>query len=545
MAGLALAVAVAAAVPALSEPTGAVVAAPPVSEAALRGHLAFLADDLLQGRESGSRGYDLAALYVAARFESVGLEPAGDGDSYYQPVPLLRNQLEVESARLQITRGRKRSELLWGEDFLMRGDAARGESSVTAPVVFVGYGIAAPGLGYDDYAGTDVEGKIVLTLTGAPPSFPHNQRAYYSSGRTKAEEAVLRGAVGLLRLRTRIDAERVPWERMRFPAGRPGMRWLKKEGEPAGYFPTLRGSAVLSRSGARKLLARTGVELEELLDTADKGSIESIELPVEVTLHRRTTHERVSSPNVAALLRGSDPELRDEYVVYTAHLDHIGIGAEVEGDRIYNGAYDNAMGVSVLLETASAFAELPDPPRRSILFLAVTGEEKGLLGSEYFAHHPSVPIEGIVANVNLDMPLFLSPLVDVVAFGAEHSSLGGTVGRAASAVGFELSPDPMPEEVLFIRSDQYSMVRRGVPAVFLVAGVKSADGGTGGTEVWREFLTTHYHRPSDDLTRPVDYPSAVRFTQVNFLVGLEVANEASRPSWNDGDFFGERFASGD
>jgi hypothetical protein len=545
MAGVALALVVAAALPAWSESIDQTLAPPSISEAALRGHLAFLADDLLQGRESGSRGYNLAALYVAARFESIGLEPAGDSDSYYQAVPLLRNQLEVESARVQITRGRKRSELLWGEDFLMRGDAARGESSVTAPVVFVGYGVSAPELGYDDYADTEVEGKIVLTLTGAPPSFPHNQRAYYSSGRTKAEEAVARGAVGLLRLRTRIDAERVPWERMRFHAGRPGMRWVKKEGDPAGYFPGLRGSAVLSRSGARKLLARTGVELEELLDAAEKGRIESIELPVEVTLRRRTSHERVGSPNVAALLRGSDPELNDEYVVYTAHLDHIGVGAEVEGDGIYNGAYDNAMGVSVLLETARAFAELPEPPRRSILFLAVTGEEKGLLGSEYFAHHPSVPIDGIVANVNLDMPLFLSPLVDVVAFGAEHSSLGGTVGRAASAVGLELSPDPMPEEVLFIRSDQYSMVRRGVPAVFLVAGVKSADGGTGGTEVWREFLTTHYHRPSDDLSRPVDYPSAVRFTQANFLVGLEVANEASRPRWNDGDFFGERFAGGD
>ena len=265
----------------------------------------------------------------------------------------------------------------------------------------------------------------------------------------------------------------------------------------------------------------------------------STPLGFEVTLARKSTHEVITSPNVVGIARGSDPELADEYIVYSAHLDHNGIGAPVDGDAIYNGAYDNAMGSALLIETARAFSE--SPARRSILLIAVTAEERGLLGSDYFAHYPTVPTDAMVANVNLDMPLFLYPVADIIAFGSEHSSLEATVADAISAEGFTLTPDPMPEENLFRRSDQYSFVRRGVPAAYLKPGFTSTDPTIDGKAVQNAHRKQHYHQPSDDLSRPVDWDSAVRFARANARIGYAIAEEDARPTWNEGDFFGEKF----
>jgi Zn-dependent M28 family amino/carboxypeptidase len=303
----------------------------------------------------------------------------------------------------------------------------------------------------------------------------------------------------------------------------------------------LLGNAYLSTEIAHELFAGTPISFEEARAATESSTPASTPLGFEVTLARRSTHEVITSPNVVGLVRGTDPELADEYVVFTAHLDHNGVGAPVDGDAIYNGMYDNAMGSSILIETARAFAAMPEPPKRSILFIAVTGEERGLVGSEYYAHYPTVPSDAIVANVNLDMPLLLFPLSDVIAFGAEHSSLEGVIEDAIAQEGFDLTPDPMPEEVIFIRSDQYSFVKQGVPSVFLVPGFTAAEPGIEGEKLWREFLQTHYHQPSDDLTRPVDWPSAVRFARANVRIGLAVAEDEQRPAWNEGDFFGEKF----
>jgi Zn-dependent M28 family amino/carboxypeptidase len=251
----------------------------------------------------------------------------------------------------------------------------------------------------------------------------------------------------------------------------------------------------------------------------------------------------MESPNVAGLLRGSDPRIRDEVVVFTAHLDHLGIGEPVNGDSIYNGALDNASGSAALLEVARAFARLPKPPRRSVLFLAVTAEEKGLLGSDYFAEYPTVPSERIVANLNLDVLAMLYPLRQVVPMGAEHSTLEATVKRAASQMGIELGPDPFPEEVFFVRSDQYSFVRRGVPSLFLFWGFKS-DSGVDAAARFREWGRTRYHTPQDDLSQPMDLEAGARHAQINFLVGLDVANADGRPAWKPGDFFGRTFGRG-
>jgi hypothetical protein len=511
------------------------------SRASIQAHLNFLADDFLRGRDTGSPEYEIAARYVASQFRSLGLEPAGDDGSFLQSVPLRRTQLDLESARLGIQQGDTVTELTWKKDFLMGGDAAREEVSVTAPVVFVGHGVVAPDQGYDDYAGVDVSGKIVFWIGGAPSSFPSTERAFYSDGTVKSEEAVKRGAVGILAISTAEMAERYPWEWITKNAGSPGYRWLDNEGNPSSFHPELRGGAYLSHEAAAMLFEGSGHSLEDVLEADTENRLESFDLATVVSLSRKTSHEEISAPNVAAILRGSDPKLQREYVVYTAHLDHDGVGEPEDGDGIYNGAYDNAMGTSLVIEVARLFTAGSERPKRSILFLAVTAEEKGLLGAEYFVHNPTVPLDNIVANVNLDMPLFLYPLADVTAFGEQHSSLSGPVAKAAKAAGFEVTPDPMPEEVIFIRSDQYPFVQMGIPAIYFNPGWQSTDPDVDGRAIYMEFLTTHYHTPSDDLTRPVHWESAEKFALANYLLGVEIANDWERPTWNEGDFFGAKF----
>jgi Zn-dependent M28 family amino/carboxypeptidase len=264
-------------------------------------------------------------------------------------------------------------------------------------------------------------------------------------------------------------------------------------------------------------------------------------LPI-VTIHQISRHSSAKSPNVIALLRGSDAQLRDEYVVYSAHLDHLGTGGGVGSDNINNGAYDNASGIATLIEVARAFRALRQKPRRSILFLADTGEEKGEQGSQYFAEFPPVPRNSLVADINMDMFLMLFPIRDLVPFGIEHSTLAAPTSAAAQRLGFELSPDPTPEEVRFIRSDQYAFVRKGIPAMILKAGSKSTDPTVDGTGISRIWLREIYHSPKDDMNQPFDFESGARYARMNFLVGYLVANGASRPTWNAGDFFGRLFA---
>lgn len=508
----------------------------------IEAHVRYLADDARKGRMTGSPEYDEAAAYVARQFEDIGLRPGGEDGGWFQAVPMLAAQIDVDSAKVVFHQDGEQKAQEWQEDFVMGGDTVRPETEITAEVVFVGFGIHAPDMNYSDYDGIDVEGKVVARFGGAPDTFPHNERAFYSSGLTKAEEAVKRGAVGMIGLRSRVDQKRVTWKRISENAGvRPGMAWINLSGDAANYFPELQGSATINISPAEQLFSRAPISFEDALDAADAGKPLSTPLGTEVTLARKTAHESISSPNVIAILEGSDPALSEEYVVYTAHLDHVGTGVAVDGDSIYNGMYDNAMGTALLIETARAFAAMPVAPKRSIVFIALTGEERGLVGSDYFAHYPTVSGDAIVANVNLDMPLFLYPLADIIAFGAEHSSLEGVIDKAIEVEGFQLTPDPMPEEVIFIRSDQYSFVKQGVPSVFLVPGFRSSDGDVDGEALWRGFLQTYYHQPSDDFSRPVDWPSAERFARANVRIGYAVAEDTVRPSWNAGDFFGDKF----
>lgn len=510
---------------------------PEVSPARLEEHIRYLAGDRLQGRGTGTPGYDSAARYVAEQFAFLGLDSAGT-EGYFQRVPFRRARA-VEGSSLVLTGKSGRRTLAPYRDYVPSPNYLLPRVEVTAPLVLAGFGVTAPDRGYDDYRGIDPKGKIVVLLTGAPSSLAPAERAHYATARLKAENAVRRGAVGILVVRTRDQT--FPWDRLVRQSRAGGMRWLGPEGKPADVFPALRGVATLSDAAAGRLFEGAPKSLDQVLTEAAAGKPPAFDLPVRATLRTVSVHAPLESPNVAGLLRGSDPRLRDESVVYSAHLDHLGVGEPVKGDSIYNGALDNASGSAALLEVAGAFAALTRPPRRSVLFLAVTGEEMGLLGSDYFAEHPTVPIEGIVANVNLDGLALLYPLRELVPFGAEHSTLDSTVARVAKRLDIALAPDPFPQEVFFVRSDQYSFVRRGVPSLFPFMGLRS-DSGVDAAARFREWLATRYHTPQDDLGQPMDFEAGARHAQLGFLLGLEIANADERPAWKAGDFFERTFA---
>ena len=513
-----------------------------ISPRALEAHVRFLADDHLQGRMTGSAEYAIAANYVESQFRQIGLQPKGTA-GYLQAVPYASAMLDTASVRASLIGPSGFHELRWKTDFVAGADRVREHVAITAPAVFVGYGVHAPELGYDDFAGVDARGKILVMFRGAPPTFGPNERAYHSTGEAKKKAAVAHGAVGIATLRRTYDIEHYAWDEEALDAGvMPTMSWLSSSGTASDYYPELKAGLVLADAAAPLLFEGSNHSYAELLKLQAAGAeLPHFDLPVQIACERNGRITKVSSPNVIGMLPGSDPKLAGEYLIFTAHLDHLGVGTPVNGDAIYNGAYDNAMGVSLIIEAARALAAAR--PGRSILFAAVSGEESGLLGSDYFAHYPTVPIRSIVAEVNIDMPLFIYPIADLIAYGSEHSTLEDTVRKAAAAEGLALSADPFPDEVFFIRSDVYSLVRQGVPAVDLITGLKSKDPAVNGEELYHEFLRTHYHHPSDDVSRPVDWESAARFARVNVRIALDAANAAQAPRWRKGNFFGNLFAA--
>ena len=508
----------------------------------IRADMSLLADDLLEGRGTGTRGYALAAKYIRSQFEEMGLKPAGNDGTYFQNVPFRRIELLPQQSSVTIRNGGKEQKLVFEKDFVSRGEPLYTDAKVDAPVVFVGFGVSAPEFSYDDYAGSDCKGKIVAMFYGAPEKFPSSQRAHYSSGRVKLANAVAHGAVGYMLIWAGAIEQRTPFSRIVRFYREPSLRWLDSKGVPNDAQPQIRASVTVSKSGAEVLFQGASKSFQDALDTSAKGVPQSFPLTATAAIHIVSRHSPAESPNIAAVLPGSDPQLKSEYVLYTAHADHLGIGEAIDGDSIYNGALDNASGASALLEIARAFTELPQPPRRSVLFLAVTGEEEGLLGSDYYAHYPTVPIHQIVADINMDGISLLYDFRDIVPLGAEHSSLGRVVDEVAQHFGVEVSPDPLPEEVFFIRSDQYSFVRQGVPAVAISDGFKAADPKINGRDVSLAWEKTRYHTPKDDMNQPLNFDAAAKCTRINFAVGYIVAEETERPTWNKGDFFGREFA---
>jgi hypothetical protein len=503
----------------------------------IRGYMNFLADDLLEGRGTGTHGYQLAANYVRTQFESMALKPAGLDGSYFQKVPFRRITLVPQASSVSVKNGDQDQKLVYERDFVLRGDPLRTDTTLNGQVVFVGFGVTAPEFGYDDYAGADVKGKIVAMFYGAPSKFPSAPRAHYSAGRIKIANAVSHGAIGYVLIWAGQVEERIPFLRVVRFYREQSLRWLDKNGTPNDAQPQIRASTTLSKSGATILFQGASKSFTEALDTSAKGQPQSFPLARTLTVHVVSQHTPAESPNIAAILPGSDPQLKNEFVVYSAHADHLGIGEAINGDNIYNGAIDNASGTAAVLAIAHQFSELPQAPRRSIVFLIVTGEEEGLLGSDYYAHNPTIPVAQIAANVNIDGVSLLYDFRDIVPLGAEHSTIASVVDQVAQHFGVEVSPDPLPEEVFFIRSDQYSFVRQGVPAVDITEGFKAADPRINGRDTSLEWERTRYHTPKDDMQQPLNFEAATKLTRIDFAVGYVLAQQDQRPSWNKGDFF--------
>lgn len=506
---------------------------------AIKSHVMFLASDAMRGREAGSPEYDIAAQYVAAQFYAAGLKPGGDkqGESagYLQDVPLVAYKPDGQGT-LTLTGGAGQTALAFGTDYIPSANPRAKETNVTAPVVFVGYGIVAPQYGRDDYAGVDVKGKIVAFVSGSPSKMTGEERAWLGSATTKARFAAERGAVGTIALVTPRSDKLRPFAKLVEANGHTRMTWANADGTghvEEGGIPAL---ATLSLTGAQKLFAGARTNWAKVSREADKAdaAFKAEALPVTLAVATKTTFDKARSSNVVGLLPGSDPALAREVVVLSAHLDHIGISGKGE-DKINNGALDNAIGIASLIEEAKRFGK-EGPAKRTIMFLAVTAEEKGLVGSDYFANHPTVPADSIVADVNLDMPILTYPFEDMVAFGGDRSTLGPIIRRAVEGAGVALSPDPIPDEGIFVRSDHFRFVQKGVPSVFLWPGQK----GPGKAAV-EHFLSTNYHKPSDDLSQPILWEQGVRFVDVNYRIAREIADAPTRPVWNKGDYFGTLF----
>ncbi len=500
---------------------------PPGSADAWWAHIARLADDSMRGREAGSPEHREAADYVAARFAEAGLEPAGANGTFLQPVRFTTRRIVEQQSSLALVRNGTPEPLVLGEHATI-GVRISPAPELEAPLVFVGYGLVVPTVGRNDLEGMDLKGKVVVYLSGAPADIPAATSAHFQSTRWMSMRDA--GAVGTIEIRN-PRANDVPWERYKLARFNQQVT-LADETLEENHGQRLQ--ATFNPAHADLLFAGTGHTIAEVMQLAGANRpLPRFEIPVSVRSRVAATTSGIESHNVAGLLRGADERLREEYVVVSAHLDHTGVGRPIAGDSIYNGAMDNASGIATLIETARAIVSGPRP-KRSIVFVAVTAEEKGLLGSKYYAGRPTVPAAKVVANLNTDMFLPLVPFTGVIANGLEESDLADDLRRVGSALGVRVLTDPEPERRSFVRSDQYSFIKRGVPALSLKVGF---DRDTPEHEVIKRWRAERYHAPSDDLSQPVNRETAVAFNRLYARLLTEVANRPTRPRWNSDSFF--------
>jgi hypothetical protein len=490
-------------------------------------HVAALSADDMEGRAAGTPGHQRAADYVVAELRRLGLRPAGT-DGFFQQVPLSERRVDhaASSARLSVG-GAAATPVALPQAAIVAAGASLPET-VDAPLVFIGYGLHAPASGHDDLAGIDLRGKIAVFIGGSPPQLPGAQRAHARAQRSRflAE----RGAVGAITLIAPGQLA-LPWAQVASGAAEPAMILGGGGGQP-GERPFL--NMVWNPAEAQRLFAGQTRTFAELAAAADaSASLPGFDMNARLAgRFASVTLRSLSSPNVIALLPGSDPALASEHIVLTAHLDGLGVNAAGDGDRINNGALDNAAGVAALLDIADLLRR--QRPRRSILFAFVTAEERGLLGSTYFARNPTVPRQSIAANLNYDMALPLFPLRSVLVLGAEESSIGDSARAVAAATGIPLSPDPFPDRNSFIRSDQYSFIQEGIPAVAFKFGFAA---GSAEAEADRAFRAERYHRPSDDLTTKIFSQDEIRLHDFIVGIALQIANAPQRPRWNSDSIF--------
>ena len=523
----------------LTVPKPVITALEQVQPAAIKAHIAYLADDRLLGRQAGTPGYQMAVDYVTQQLKVLGVQPAGDAGTFVQKVQLRRAFLQpgaifaahdVQGATLPLTAG---------QDYIVYPSPELPATAVAnAPLAFAGFGISAPELGYDDYAGLDVKGKIVLIVRGAPRTFASTVASASQDLSGLLKTAMSHGAVGLLLASTHVGV---------LPDLRRGTySVLGPDGKVAASRSFAVGSqeqfyGAVSAATLQRFLQIAALDTTQVFAAIRSGKPASEVLKTTVSASAQTRYQDVESFNVVGKIPGSDAKLRQEYVVHSAHLDHLGIGASVQGDSIYNGAHDNASGVACVLEIAKIYSRLKGKPKRTMLFVFVTGEELGLLGSSAFAANPTVPKAKIVADINMDMPTIIAPLLSVVALGGQHSTLIEPVKKACAYMAIDLENDPEPEQNRFIRSDQYSFVTAGIPALHLKYGNKTADGRNNLSQQVQEWRAVTYHKPQDDINGRFDFEAGRKYVQLCFLIGYQVAQDVARPRWNKGDFFGQRY----
>lgn len=522
------------ALPLLSLVGAAAVAAPTDTEKGAQWwrHVQILAADDMQGRGTGTPGYDKAADYVIGQLKALGLKPAGT-DGYKQPIAFVEQTVLSEQSKASLVGPKGDVPLAVPGDLIFSGGGGPVPEAIDAPMVFAGYGLHLPEAGHDDFAGLDVKGKVVVVLSGGPANISGALKSHARSER--AQWLAAQGALGLVALVTPKQVE-IPW-----------VRRVALAGAPAVYFDdaTLRETqtpflgAQLDPAKSAMLFEGTGQDFAAIAAAADASApVASFPLALRMKASVAANRRALSSPNLVAMLPGSDPKLSKENVVLSAHLDGYGVGTPIKGDAIYNGALDNASGVASLIEIAKLIKAGKVKPRRSILFTIVTGEEKGLLGARYFAKRPTVPHKSIVADLNFDMALPIFKLTSVTPIGYDQSSLGKDAEAVSAQMGLPITPDPFPDRNVFIRSDQYAFIREGIPALFFKYGFKA---GTPEAETEKAWRANIYHSPFDDANQPVMPEQTAKLNDYVAAVTLRVANDPQRPTWNADSFF-RRFA---
>lgn len=506
----------------------------------LKVDVSFLANDLLEGREAGTVGYGLAAGYVGGQFSAIGLAPAGNDNTYFQPVQMVTSDLILDkSAGISISDqagNAIQANAKIAVDYITRPKVGQTLSKAQGELVFVGYGFSSPNYEQDDFVDIDLTDKIAVVLRGGPHNLNSEERAHF--GATQNERLSERGAIGTIMLFTPTEAAEIPFERlMKYFSSFSSMSWINDKGESYSSAPNIAASAILGSEYAKALFAGQPISWSDVVayKAEERSSLPSFDMGLSANIIAEAQVGSISSPNVLGYLPGTDPALAKEYIVVTAHLDHLGKTPTPESgdDEINNGAMDNAVGIAAMLEAARLLKA--NPSKRPVVFLALTGEEKGLVGSDYFIRNPTLNNGKVVANINLDMPILTYEFTDFVAFGAERSTLYPEVKAAVESLDVTLSPDPVPEKGLFTRSDQYSFVEQGVPAVFLSTGWEN-----GGKEAQADFIKNHYHSVTDEASL-VNFEQLKRFTDINFTIIRNVGNMKARPKWVKDDFFGKIF----
>ncbi len=496
-------------------------------------HIAFLGSDSLAGRGTGTRGGEIAAAYIADELAKCNIQPAGDEHTYFQQIPM-HGSRPLANSNFQIITKRGATPLALGKDYLLYNTGASTFVPKPVPLVFVGYGIVAPEYDYNDYQALNVVGKIVVFLSGEPASnepsyFAGSQPTLYSFPETKQKMALARGAVGSIMIPTPGQEFSRDWQ-----------AWLHEFAfEDVRLFYSVTGnlSVVVNPETASLLFEDAPYSLKQIFNMEAVNNLRSFQLAVSASFRGSFQQRDFLSPNVIGLLRGNDAQLKDTYVIISAHYDHLGIGPATKADSIYNGVFDNAAGVAAVLEIARVMAALPEKPKRSVLFLFLTGEEKGLLGSSYYVDHPVVPLYQTLANLNVDGLAMFDTFNDVVGVGAELSTLGELLEEVAAALGLRVSaiPSPFPETASFARSDQITFAKAGIPALLVMEGPDyrhtSREAGLQRLIKWGQEI---YHTPFDDLRQSLNLAAAQQHTQVLLALSLALANSAKAPQWQKG-----------